>query len=111
MAKSIPEQDLQAIEAVVSAYPAGIGIQDILGALGEALPRRTLQYRLKYLVEAGRLVKEGEKRWVKYMPASAYAERKNKVQKTSREEPAGEILISKQGASRRSNDPESQGCH
>jgi hypothetical protein len=98
MAKSIPEQNLQAIEAVVSTHPDGIGIQDILDALGEALPRRTLQYRLKYLVDAGRLVKEGEKRWVKYMPVSAYAERKSKVQKTSREEPAGEILISKQAA-------------
>ena len=98
MAKPIPEQDLQAIEAIVSAYPAGIGIQDILEVLGEAVPRRTLQYRLKYLVDAGRLIKKGEKRWVKYMPASAHAERKDKVQEVSRKEPAGEILISKQAA-------------
>jgi len=59
MAKSIPEQDLRAMETIVSAHPADIGIQDILDALGEALPRRTLQYRLKYLVDAGRLIKEG----------------------------------------------------
>jgi len=99
MAKPIPKQGLQAIVAVVSAHPAGIAIQDILDALGETVPRRTLQYRLKHLVDEGRLIKEGEKRWAKYyIPASAPVERRGKAQEVSGEELAGEILISRQAA-------------
>lgn len=66
MARPIPEAELQAIEAVARACPDGIGIQDIARAVGPDIPRRTLQHRLKYLVDEKRLVREGEKRWVKY---------------------------------------------
>ena len=39
------------------------------------LPRRTLQYRLKYLVDAKRLVAEGEGRWTKYrLPQEQHGE-------------------------------------
>ena len=69
MAKPIPEKELQDIEAVVSAHPEGVGLQAVLDALEQSLPRRTLQYRLKHLVDAGRLIKTGEKRWVRYQPA------------------------------------------
>ena len=98
MAKQIPEQDLQAIVTVVSAHPEGIAIQTILEALKEALPRRTLQYRLKYLVDEGRLNKEGEKRGVKYIPASVPAELRNKAHQIPGEEQTGEISISRQAA-------------
>ena len=38
-------------------------------------PRRTLQYRLKYLVDAKRLVLEGKRRWTKYrLPQEQYGE-------------------------------------
>ena len=43
MAKPIPEQKLKAIEAVVSAHPEGIAIQDIQDELEEEIARRTLQ--------------------------------------------------------------------
>lgn len=66
MAKRIPEADLQKIEALVQSHPSGIGVGDIVRALGQDVPRRTLQYRLKYLVDEKRLVKEGEKRGAKY---------------------------------------------
>lgn len=66
MAKRIPDKELEAIEAVVSRHPDGIGVSDIAHELGDGLPRRTLQYRLKYLVDQERLVKQGERRWVKY---------------------------------------------
>ena len=72
MAKRIPERELEAIEAIVRRHPEGIGIRDIAGELGAELPRRTLQYRLKYLLDRQRLVGEGKKRWVKYrMPTIA----------------------------------------
>ena len=66
MAKRIPERELEAIEAIVRRHPEGVGIRDIVEELGTELPRRTLQYRLKYLLDRQRLVGEGEKRWVKY---------------------------------------------
>ena len=74
MAKRIPAQELEAIEAIVNDHPDGIGVQGIARKLETDLPRRTLQYRLKYLVDKKRLVKEGEKRWVKYRTPGAEAE-------------------------------------
>lgn len=70
MAKRIPEEKFQAIEAIVSMFPDGTGIREITNKLDEKIPRRTLQYRLKYLVDEGRLLTDGEKRGVKYrLPA------------------------------------------
>ena len=93
MAKSIPEQKLKDIEAVVSAHPKGIAIQDINRELDENISRRTLQYRLKHLVDEGRLVKVGEKRGTKYLPPST--EREGKTPEAPDEEMAGAIPISK----------------
>ena len=66
MAKQIPEQDLKAIEEAVRHHPGGITFQQIADELKTSLPRRTLQYRLKYLVNAKRLATKGEGRWTKY---------------------------------------------
>lgn len=65
MPRSVPEQELQAIEDAVRKHPGGATVQQIVEAL-TGLPRRTLQYRLKYLVGAKRLIAEGERRWTKY---------------------------------------------
>jgi hypothetical protein len=65
--RQIPEESLVAILRVVERFPDGASLSDIAGALKPKLAPRTLQYRLKYLVEAGRLIKEGEgRRWAKY---------------------------------------------
>jgi len=66
MAKPIPETELKAIEEAVRHHPGGVTFKQIAHALGTGVPRRTLQYRLKYLVDAKRLVPEGERRWTKY---------------------------------------------
>lgn len=60
MPRQIPEEKLQAIEAVVTDHPEGIGVRDIAHELDEEVARRTLQYRLKHLVDEGRLTTEGE---------------------------------------------------
>jgi hypothetical protein len=65
MAQRIPEPDLQAIEEATRANPEGATAQQIAESL-EAFPRRTLQYRLKYMVDHNRLVKDGKGRWTKY---------------------------------------------
>ena len=66
MARRIQEEDLQAIEDAVRAHPEGVTAQQIADALEAPPPRRTLQYRLKSLVDDRRLVMEGEGRWARY---------------------------------------------
>lgn len=66
MAKRIPEEEIDAIIEAVRAHPEGAAISDIAPALAPDIPQRTLQYRLRQLVGAGRLAKEGEGRWTKY---------------------------------------------
>jgi hypothetical protein len=66
MAKQISEDDLPAIENALRPHTDGATLQQIADTLKTGLPRRTLQYRLKYLVDAKRLVLEGKRRWTKY---------------------------------------------
>jgi hypothetical protein len=70
LANRISDDDLTAIETAVAAYAGGASAQQILQAL-PPIPLRTLQYRLKSLVDRGRLVKLREGRWARYvLPAS-----------------------------------------
>jgi Fic family protein len=66
MAKPIPEKDLEVIEKIVEGQPDAVGLQFISAAINDRIPRRTLQYHLRYLVDEGRLVAEGERRGAKY---------------------------------------------
>lgn len=66
MARRIQEADLKAIEEAVRRHPDGLAIQDIAEALPSDLSRRTLQYRLKSLVDSKRLVMKGDLRWATY---------------------------------------------
>lgn len=73
MPARIPEESLAAIEQAVAKRPDGASFSDIAEALPERPADRTLQYRLKYLVDKGRLSKKGEgRRWTRYhLPAPA----------------------------------------
>ena len=76
MARPIPDRELRAIEAVVGRHPQGISVGNLARELGQNLSRRTLQYRLKYLVERQRLVREGDRRWATYrVPMADRADR------------------------------------
>ncbi|MDP9266926.1 MAG: Fic family protein [Acidobacteriota bacterium] len=67
MAKRISDEALRAIEQAVGAHPDGVSLREIAETLTPPVPPRTLQYRLKHLVDKGRLVTEGERRrWAKY---------------------------------------------
>ena len=57
MAKQISQIDL--ILEIISRFPGGASIEEILVGLDPPPPRRTLQYRLASLVKSGRLVAEG----------------------------------------------------
>ena len=66
MARRVQEDDLQAIEAAVRQQPEGMTAQQISNALDSPPPHRTLQYRIKSLVESKRLVMEGAGRSARY---------------------------------------------
>src|ERR671923_2096076 len=78
MAKQIPEQDLIEIEEIVRRHPDGVTFKEIVDALKTRVPPRTLQYRLRYLVNEKRLVPERDRRWRKYRvrPARSRLNRK-----------------------------------
>lgn len=69
MPKPVPEEELKAIEDVLKAYPDGISRTAIAKALSEKVPPRTLQSRLRYLINQGYAVAEGQGRAVKYRHA------------------------------------------
>ena len=64
MPRPIPADELDEIENAVRAHP-GITSAEIGDVLGEQVPRRTLQFRLKRLVDDGRVLREGEGRWAR----------------------------------------------
>jgi Fic family protein len=67
----VPEEVLKAIVDVLKAHPDGVTLTNIAEALGEKVSRRTLQNRLRYLIDQGRAVVEGQSRAVKYRPAGS----------------------------------------
>ena len=65
MPRPILAEELDEIEGVVRARP-GVSSAEIAEALAERIPQRTLQYRLKRLVDDGRLVREGGDKAARY---------------------------------------------
>ena len=66
MARPIPEGDLAAIEAAVAQHRGGASAAQIAESLAAPGARRTLQYRLRALVDAGRLRLAGDGRAARY---------------------------------------------
>ena len=66
MARQILETDLRAIEEAVRRHPDGMTARQIAEALEDAPAHRTLQYRLKSLVDSRRLVMKGSGRGARY---------------------------------------------
>jgi Fic family protein len=66
LANRISAEALAAIEDAVRHKPTGVSAPEILQSLTTTVAPRTLQYRLKHLVELNRLVMTGSGRWAKY---------------------------------------------
>ena len=66
MARRAREENLLPILEAVRAHPEGATAPQISDALELTPPRRTLQFRLRSLVDAKRLVMEGTGRWARY---------------------------------------------
>ncbi|MEQ8333557.1 Fic family protein [Nisaea sp.] len=91
MPKTIAENDLATIEEVVRRHPEGIKLREIIDALAADLPRRTLQYRLKQLVDTGRVTQQGERRWTKYFPPQSEERRTDPTDEQT--EPTEQIVV------------------
>ena len=70
MAKRVDEAEMMSLENIVRNASNGIGIQQIEAALEGQTPRRTVQYRLKMLVNSGRITPVGEGRQTKYVAST-----------------------------------------
>ena len=66
MARQVQEESLHAIEAVLRQHPEGRTASQIEADLIAAPPRRTLQYRLKSLVDSKRITMVGKGRSARY---------------------------------------------
>src|SRR3546814_18407793 len=53
---------------IVRRHPDGISLGEIVAARDAGTPQRTLQYRLRQLVDAGLIVQQGQRRWTRYLP-------------------------------------------
>jgi DNA-binding transcriptional ArsR family regulator len=62
--------ELDEIEKAVRDRP-GITSAQIAEVLGEAVPKRTLQFRLRRLMDDGRVARDGEGRWARYRTPDA----------------------------------------
>lgn len=98
MAKPVPENELQAIEDAVRRHPDGASLDQIEHGLNAAMPRRTLQHRLKHLVSRDRLAMSGERRWARYRIKPA--DQENVIGGEARIEEQGSLFVpvSKEGA-------------
>jgi len=61
MPKHVPAHEFDQIANQIGRHPFGVGLDELAQALGEKLPRRTLQRRLARLVKDGRLTYAGKK--------------------------------------------------
>ena len=66
MPKRVPEQELDAILAVVAPHPEGVQVSAIREGLPYGLPPRTLQRRLALLAKQKRLIAEGHRKGRRY---------------------------------------------
>ena len=66
MARHVREEHLRAIEEILREHTEGTTVSQIETALTTAPPRRTLQYRLKSLVDSKRITMVGTGRGARY---------------------------------------------
>jgi hypothetical protein len=94
MPKQIPEQELDAILAIVAAHPEGVRVGTIREALPFEMPPRMLQRRLALLVEQHRLIAEGRAKGRRYRVTTAGAVGDlNAVERCDSVQASGEVYV------------------
>ena len=101
MPKKIPEQELEAIVAIVADHPHGVRVGTIRDGLEFDLPPRMLQRRLALLVDRKRLIAEGRGKGRRYRsppisgeahPISSGAKLEGRVEVYVQVSPEGEAI-------------------
>lgn len=95
MPKLIPEQELEAIVAIVANYPDGVQVGAIRDGLEFDLPPRMLQRRLNLLKNQGRIVANGTGKGTRYFPKTPPSGRATPVPASQGER--GDIKLSPEG--------------
>ncbi|MFK8081685.1 MAG: Fic family protein [Granulosicoccus sp.] len=69
------EARLAPLLEIINKHPGGISLPDLKSALDPALNigDYAVKYRLKALVESGRVKTQGERRWTKYFPVDGHS--------------------------------------
>ena len=67
MPRTTPHAEFAQLVELIARHPEGLGIDVIAQQIESALPRRTLQRRLAWLVEQGLITKKGGARAVRYI--------------------------------------------
>jgi len=92
MAKRIAQNELDSILRAVADFPEGAGLGMISEALGNNIPRQTLQRRLALLVEQNKLARDGQARVSRYRLAEG-AGTLRAVLLAMRAEKSGEVYL------------------
>ena len=79
MPKRISQNELDTVIRAVAGFPEGARVEEIRGALGDSVPRRTLQRWLALLVEQKRIIVEGRTRASRYRLPVITTEEKNNL--------------------------------
>lgn len=73
MPKQISDESLKEILEIVANHPQGIGLKMIESEIDGKIPRRTIQYRLRHLIDTKQLFAEGDRRGRIYKSISTEA--------------------------------------
>lgn len=93
MPKRVPEQELDAIRAVVAAHPDGVQVGVIREGLPFELPPRMLQRRLALLVEQKRLIAEGRGKGRRYRASVPITGKGSLIAGSATVEGRGEVYV------------------
>ena len=90
------KKEIENLAAIVKRNPDGVSIDQLLKLTNHLIPKRTLQYRLSILVEAGILRIEGSGRSIRYHFIQV-TENKQKLNSSESEEPIFRIPLTAEG--------------
>ena len=93
MPKRIPEQELEAILAIVTAHPDGVPVRTIREGLPYEPPPRMLQRRLALLVKQNRLVADGRGKGRRYRAPATITGSANLTLGSVTAEARGEVYV------------------
>src|SRR5450830_1339056 len=93
MPKSIPPQELDQLVELISLHHEGVGIDALLQAIGDNMPRRTLQRRLALLIEQGRVQTSGESRALRYLRTPRIVEASAQEQANAKDQASSEAYV------------------